>query len=92
MAELKQQYDDKLAQKEQLKKKAEHTELMLDRASKLVSGLSSERIRWLNTVKVWSISSSFVAYPVNLVTFFGLPYTFILFMESNVNQIEGDLR
>ena len=52
MAELKQQYDEKLAQKEELRKKAEHTEMMLDRAFKLVSGLADERIRWEETVKV----------------------------------------
>ena len=52
MADLKQQYDEKLSQKEELKKKAEHTEMMLDRASKLVSGLAGERIRWEETVKV----------------------------------------
>jgi len=52
MAELKQQYDEKLAQKEELKRKAEYTELMLDRAAKLVSGLAGERIRWEETVKV----------------------------------------
>ena len=51
MAELKQQYDEKLAQKEDLRKKAEHTEMMLDRAFKLVSGLADERIRWEETVK-----------------------------------------
>ena len=51
MAELKQQYDEKLAQKEDLRKKAEHTEMMLDRASKLVTGLAGERIRWEETVK-----------------------------------------
>lgn len=38
MAELQKQYQDKLNQKEELKRKAEHTELMLDRAAKLVSG------------------------------------------------------
>ena len=52
MAELKQQYEEKLSQKEELRKKAEHTEMMLDRASKLVSGLSGERDRWEETVKV----------------------------------------
>ena len=52
MAELKQQYDEKLAQKEDLRKKAEHTEMMLDRASKLVSGLAGERDRWEETVAV----------------------------------------
>ena len=52
MAELKIMYEEKLAQKEELKKKAEHTEMMLDRAQKLVSGLAGERIRWEETVKV----------------------------------------
>ena len=52
MAELQQQYQDKLNQKEELKQKAEHTELMLDRAAKLVSGLAGERVRWEETVKV----------------------------------------
>ncbi|CAL1538804.1 unnamed protein product [Lymnaea stagnalis] len=51
MAELKILYDEKLAQKEELKRKAEHTELMLDRAQKLVSGLAGERIRWEETVR-----------------------------------------
>ncbi len=52
MAELKKQYDEKLAMKEDLRKKAEHTEMMLDRASKLVSGLAGERARWETTVAV----------------------------------------
>ncbi|XP_055959532.1 dynein axonemal heavy chain 2-like, partial [Patella vulgata] len=51
MTKLKLEYDEKLAQKEELKRKAEHTEMMLDRASKLVSGLAGERIRWQETVK-----------------------------------------
>ena len=46
MAELQKQYTEKLKQKEELKEKAEHTEKMLDRASKLVSGLAGERIRY----------------------------------------------
>ena len=46
MAELQQQYTEKLKQKEELKEKAEHTEKMLDRASKLVSGLAGERERY----------------------------------------------
>lgn len=52
MTELKQQYEEKLSQKEELRKKSEHTEMMLDRASKLVSGLAGERDRWEETVKV----------------------------------------
>ena len=56
MAELQQQYQDKLNQKEELKQKAEHTELMLDRAAKLVSGLAGERVRWEETVKVMALT------------------------------------
>ena len=52
MTELKLAYDEKLSHKEDLRKKAEHTEMMLDRASKLVSGLAGERERWEETVKV----------------------------------------
>ena len=63
MAELQQQYQDKLNQKEELKQKAEHTELMLDRAAKLVSGLAGERIRWEETVKV---KLKFVLYYMGL--------------------------
>ena len=53
MEELKKQYDEKSAQKEELKRKAELTELKLDRAGKLVSGLAGERDRWEASVKVW---------------------------------------
>lgn len=49
---LQKQYDEKLAQKEELKNKAELLELQLDRAAKLVSGLASERVRWEESVKV----------------------------------------
>lgn len=54
MEDLKRQYDEKLAQKEELRKKAELTELKLDRAGKLVSGLAGERDRWEASVKVLS--------------------------------------
>lgn len=37
--------------KEDLRKKAEFNEMMLQRASQLVDGLSGERERWLITVK-----------------------------------------
>jgi predicted nuclease with TOPRIM domain len=52
MEDLKRQYDEKLAQKDELRKKAELTELKLDRAGKLVSGLAGERDRWEASVKV----------------------------------------
>ena len=53
MEELKRQYDEKSAQKEELRKKAEITELKLERAGKLVSGLAGERDRWEASVRVW---------------------------------------
>ena len=62
MTELKKQYDEKLAQKEDLRKRAEHTEMMLDRASKLVSGLAGERARWEETVKVSILFDGCYAY------------------------------
>lgn len=52
LKELKDQYDEKVKQKEELRKKAEMLELKLDRADKLVSGLADERIRWEESVKV----------------------------------------
>ncbi|XP_066578473.1 dynein axonemal heavy chain 2 [Amia ocellicauda] len=48
---LKKQYDEKLAQKEELRKKSNDMEVKLDRAGKLVSGLAGERVRWEETVK-----------------------------------------
>ncbi|VEL10015.1 unnamed protein product [Protopolystoma xenopodis] len=41
----------KMEQKEELRRKAEHTERMLDRANKLVSGLAGEKVRWEHTVE-----------------------------------------
>ena len=49
---LQKQYEEKLVTKEELKKKAELTELRLDRAAKLVYGLGGERVRWEESVKV----------------------------------------
>lgn len=52
---LKKQYDEKLAQKEELRKKSEEMELKLERAGMLVSGLAGEKARWEETVKVRSV-------------------------------------
>jgi hypothetical protein len=52
MEDLKKQYDEKSAQKEELRKKAEMLEIKLDRAGKLVSGLAGERDRWEASVSV----------------------------------------
>ena len=52
LATLQQQYEEKLATKEELRRKAEETEIKLDRAAKLVYGLAGERIRWEESVKV----------------------------------------
>ncbi|XP_006151956.1 dynein heavy chain 2, axonemal [Tupaia chinensis] len=48
---LKKQYDEKLAQKEELRKKSEEMELKLERAGMLVSGLAGEKARWEETVQ-----------------------------------------
>ena len=56
MAELKRQYDEKLQQKEELRKKSDFMEMMLDRASQLVSGLIGEKERWENTVTVRTVN------------------------------------
>ena len=78
MAELKKQYDEKLAQKEDLRKKAEHTEMMLDRASKLVSGLAGERSRWEETVAVRktkpSLTTIFITHAPTTITLNALAY------------------
>ncbi|CAH8605767.1 unnamed protein product [Dicrocoelium dendriticum] len=50
MRRLQQEYNEKMEQKEELRQKAEHTEKMLDRANKLVSGLAGEKLRWETTV------------------------------------------
>lgn len=64
MNSLKKQYDDKLAQKEELQKQAELTELKLDRAGKLVTGLAGERVRWEETAKVGSSTLSAMVFDV----------------------------
>ncbi|XP_076323890.1 dynein axonemal heavy chain 2-like [Tachypleus tridentatus] len=47
---LKYQYEEKLAQKEELRNKAETLVIKLDRADKLVDGLASEKVRWEENV------------------------------------------
>ena len=49
---LKKNYDEKLAQKEELGNRANMLELKLERAGKLVSGLGGERERWEASVGV----------------------------------------
>lgn len=46
LEELKRQHEEKLATKENLRKKSEEMEVKLDRADKLVTGLAGERVRW----------------------------------------------
>ncbi|KAM8972622.1 dynein axonemal heavy chain 2 [Pelodytes ibericus] len=51
LEKLKMQYDEKLAQKEQLRSEAELMEVKLQRAGTLVTGLAGEKSRWEVTVK-----------------------------------------
>ncbi|KAJ3375748.1 Dynein heavy chain 2, axonemal [Allomyces arbusculus] len=53
LAHLQQQYDEKLALKEKLKKESDMTELKLARAEQLVSGLSGEKSRWESSIKIY---------------------------------------
>lgn len=50
--QLKKEHAEKLATKENLRKKSEEMEIKLDRAGKLVTGLAGERVRWEQTVTV----------------------------------------
>ncbi|XP_064639639.1 dynein axonemal heavy chain 2-like isoform X2 [Lineus longissimus] len=61
MTDLKLAYEEKLAQKEDLRKKAEQTEMMLDRAAKLVAGLAGEKVRWEETVASLEIQMGFLS-------------------------------
>lgn len=63
---LKKQYDEKLAQKEELRKKSEEMEVKLQRAGLLVSGLAGEKARWEETVQV-SPAACLPAYPAYLL-------------------------
>ncbi|KAI8915474.1 dynein heavy chain and region D6 of dynein motor-domain-containing protein [Powellomyces hirtus] len=51
LVELKNQYDEKVALKEKLRQDSEQTELKLQRAEQLVSGLAGERDRWEKSIK-----------------------------------------
>ncbi|VDM31109.1 unnamed protein product [Hydatigera taeniaeformis] len=50
MARLQQEYNDKMEQKDELRRKAEALEKMLERARMLVDGLADEKVRWTQTV------------------------------------------
>lgn len=45
-----------MVQREKLAKQIEYMEMMLDRATRLISGLAGEKIRWEETVKVCQIN------------------------------------
>ncbi|XP_046962283.1 dynein axonemal heavy chain 2 [Vanessa cardui] len=51
IARLQKEYDEKLAQKEELERKSRMLQLKLERAEALITGLSGERERWELTVE-----------------------------------------
>ncbi|CAH3869754.1 unnamed protein product [Pieris brassicae] len=51
IARLQKEYDEKVAQKEELERKARMLQLKLERAEALITGLSGERERWELTVE-----------------------------------------
>ena len=52
LAELRRLYEEKLQQKEELARKADMLVRKLQRAAMLVEGLSGERARWEDTIKM----------------------------------------
>ena len=79
LEQLKKQYDEKLAMKEELRRSSEDMEVKLDRADKLVSGLAGERARWETTVIVRMRGpfghASFLASVRSIIPFFTLLYS-----------------
>ncbi|KAJ8721187.1 hypothetical protein PYW07_001962 [Mythimna separata] len=51
IARLQKEYDEKLAQKEELERKSKMLQLKLERAEALITGLSGEKERWEMTVE-----------------------------------------
>ncbi|KAG6451929.1 hypothetical protein O3G_MSEX007393 [Manduca sexta] len=51
IARLQREYDEKVAQKDELERKSKLLQLKLERAEALISGLSGERERWEQTVE-----------------------------------------
>ena len=48
-----------MTQRDKLGKEIEYMEMMLDRATRLISGLAGEKIRWEETVKVILLDSNY---------------------------------
>lgn len=70
LTKLQIAYEEKLAQKEELNKKAELLRIKLERAFMLVEGLSGEKIRWENTVATLDINFDCLPGDVLLATAF----------------------
>lgn len=60
LQELKTQYDEKAELKEKLRIESEQTELKLNRAEKLVSGLAGEKDRWEKSIKRYEDALKFL--------------------------------
>lgn len=58
--DLKRQYDEKMVHKEKLQKEIDFMEMMLDRATRLISGLAGEKARWEETVKDLEIQMGYL--------------------------------
>ena len=86
--ELKKNYDEKLAQKEELGNKAKQLEIKLERAGKLVSGLGGERERWEASVAV-SIHFSLTCYAIVLSPMIRT-YSLHAILNSKLNTSLGE--
>ena len=59
--ELQELFDEKVRLKEDLARKIDECQIKLDRAQKLTSGLSDEKLRWGNDVNTLSAGEVLVA-------------------------------
>ncbi|KAJ8920059.1 hypothetical protein NQ315_011713 [Exocentrus adspersus] len=85
LQKLQKEYEEKLAQKEELNKKAELLKLKLERAATLVECLSGERDRWDETVAVLDKLYDFLPGDCLLAT------AFISYMGPFVSSYRQDM-
>ncbi|XP_053613118.1 dynein axonemal heavy chain 2 isoform X1 [Plodia interpunctella] len=85
IARLQKEYDEKVAQKEELERKARMLQLKLERAEALITGLSGERERWELTVE--RLDKEFANLPGDCLIATG----FVAYLGPFVSEYREDL-
>ncbi|KAJ2950243.1 hypothetical protein O0L34_g11605 [Tuta absoluta] len=85
IARLQKEYDEKVAQKEELERKSRILQLKLERAQALISGLSGEKERWEATVE--SLDKQFENLPGDCLIATG----FVAYLGPFVSEYREDL-